>query len=467
MINTSAFAKTLNKKPVAVFGLGLSGLSVVRALVAAKVPVIAWDDNPGQRAQAQAAGAELRDLVQSGLEGCACLVLAPGIPLHRPVPHPVVLQAQAAGIEIIGDLEIFHRSHHDRTVIGITGTNGKSTTTALIGHVLKEGGIKNAVGGNIGKAALDLMPPPKDGVVVLEISSYQMDLCPTFRPHTSILLNVTPDHIDRHGSLDSYAASKARIFEGPGVAICGIDDAPSKAICEAVKAKGQRKVLPISVGQKAGGGVYVLNGRIIDDIEGYADDVGEAGNFIHLPGVHNQQNICAAYAAARVQGLRPDVILEATKTYPGLPHRQFLVRTINGVAYVNDSKATNADAAAKALTCYQNIYWIAGGRPKEGGLNGLESYMPRVKRAFLIGEAMKDFGAWLDKLGVIHSDCRTLDVAVLDAHRTAQAARGEPGGTGTVLLSPACASWDQFRNFEHRGEAFTALVSALDEDIAA
>ncbi len=435
------FATSIKDRPVAVFGLARSGLSAVRALKRAEVNVFAWDDDAKGRKLAEEAGALVVPLVADNLKDCAFLLLSPGVPLHYPEPHPVVKAARDAGIEIICDIELFSRIYDNIRTIGITGTNGKSTTTALIHHILKSAGRPTVMGGNIGVPVFDLEIKDKP-FVVLELSSYQLDLCPTFRPEISVLLNITPDHIDRHGTLENYAASKARIFEGQGVAIISTDDAPSRKIVEQVKAKTHRLVIPISMQDK---------------------EVEKLKNNMILKGEHNYQNALAAYHACRAAALSEEEILEGLRTFPGLVHRQFPVRTIGNVTYINDSKATNADAASKALVSYDNIYLVAGGRPKEGGLNGLENLMSRVKESFLIGEAMDDFASWMKKNGVKHQKNKTLDVAVLAAHRSAQT---DPAAA-VVLLSPACASWDQFSSYEERGDVFARLVNSLEESAAA
>ncbi len=466
MINLSSFVRSLNGKPVAVFGLGLSGIASAKALMKGGAEVVAWDDNDERRAFAEKENIPVLNFIATGLTGYAALVLAPGVPLHFPTPHPAAARAREAGIEIIGDLEILHSANHDLETVGITGTNGKSTTTALIAHVLQAAGRESIAAGNIGVPVLEMPLPKKDGVIVLEISSYQMDLCSTFRPDISILLNISPDHIERHGSIDNYAAAKERIFEGNGVAICSVDDAYCAAIFEKLK-NGARKAIPISVKKEVAGGVYSKDNILFDHLGTEKIEIGKISDIAFLPGLHNQQNICASYAALRMLGLNAEEILEHIKTYPGLPHRQFLARVINGVSYINDSKATNAEAATTALSCYHNIYWIVGGRAKEGGLHGVEPYVDRIRHAYVIGEAMEDIAKWLHKAGIPYTKSISLDMAVLEAHRTAQNNRGEPGPAGTVLLSPACSSFDQFRNFEHRGETFTALVESLSEDVDA
>jgi UDP-N-acetylmuramoylalanine--D-glutamate ligase len=467
MIKTDAFIESLNGKPVAVFGLGLSGLSSAKALIASGGDVIAWDDDAEKRAKAEKEGITLHDFTVSGVSQCAALVLAPGIPLRFPQPHPVVQRATEAEIEIIGDLEILHRTGHGRETIGITGTNGKSTTTALISHILKEVKIDVLMAGNIGKPVLEQTLPAKDGIIALEISSYQIDLCPTFRPNISVLLNITPDHLDRHGGMEGYIAAKEKIFEGNGVAVCGVDDTYTLAVFEKIQKAGLRKSIPVSVKKEITGGVYAKDGKLFDAIGEETREISGIADFPSLPGLHNQQNICAAYAVCRHLGISPQEIIDHIKTYPGLPHRQQLVRIINGIAYINDSKATNADSAARAVSCYGNIYLIAGGQAKEGGLSALEPYHEKIRHIFLIGEAMDEFAKWCDNTAIPYTRSISLDVAVLEAHRTAQANRGQPGGAGTVLLSPGCASWDQFNSFEHRGDVYTTLVNSLSEDVIA
>lgn len=460
MIDTTKFVETLQGKPVAVLGIGLSGLSTVKALLAAGADVVAWDDDETNRTKAKEAGARVDDLAHASFDNIGALILAPGIPLHFPEPHPVAQKARQAGVEIIGDLEVLHRSGHGLKTIGITGTNGKSTTTALVGHILSSAGIACVVGGNIGKPVLEF-DLPDNGVIVLEISSYQMDLCPTFRPDISVMLNVTPDHLERHGSLEGYAASKQRVFEGEGVAICGVDDALSSAMHDKNIHTGIRKSIPVSVTKTLKDGIYAANGKLMDASEGDAVEITDISTMMTLRGVHNHQNVCAAYAVCRAIGIDTLTFVEHAKTFPGLPHRQLLIRTVNGVAYVDDSKATNAEATSKALASFNNVYLIAGGRPKEGGLEGLQPLLDRIRHVYLIGESADDFSRWLTNYSVPNTISGTIDIAVIEAHAAAQHARGEPGGAGTVLLSPACASWDQFRSYEHRGKVFAEIVNNL------
>jgi UDP-N-acetylmuramoylalanine--D-glutamate ligase len=471
MIDTKPFVQTLDGKPVAVLGLGLSGLATAKALLAGGAKVIGWDDKEETRIAAEREGIPLFDFVFGGLDGYAALVMAPGIPLTHPEPHPAAVKAKDANVEILGDIEILHRCHNGLKIVGITGTNGKSTTTALITHILNAYGNNALMGGNIGKPVLALDLTPNIDTLVLEISSYQMDLCPTWRPDIAVLLNITPDHLERHGSLEGYASAKERMLEGSGVAVIGVDDAPSLAIHDRAVKSGTRDIIPISVKKEAIDGVYIKDGALIDAINVTGSHkqphtVGPVTDLPTLPGLHNQQNLCAAYAVCYTLQVPPADIVEHARSYAGLPHRQKNVRVINGVRYVNDSKATNYEATEKALLCYGNIYLVAGGLPKDGGLKGIELQTDRIRHVFLIGQAADDFAKFLHKVGIPHTLCHTLDVAVLAAHHMAQSDRGAPGGAGTVLLSPACASWDQFKSFEHRGDTFETLVNALSEEIA-
>lgn len=442
MIDVSKFVQALGGKPVAVFGLGISNLAAIQALVAADAKVHAWDDKDERRIAAQELGAESVDFLSDDVDlgAYGCFLLAPGVPLTHN-PHLLVQKAQAAGCEILCDIEILHRSGHGRRTIGITGTNGKSTTTALIGHILNECGVQAAVGGNIGTAALALEMPPEDGVFVLELSSFQLDLCSRFAPDIAVLLNITPDHLDRHGDMAGYVAAKKRIFRGAGEAVIGTDDAETKAVLEAVTADGARHVIAVSAEDEAVAGLDVPT----------------------LAGRHNRQNMAAALSVARLCGIADEDAIAAIRSFPGLPHRQFLVRKIGAVSYINDSKATNGDAAATALVCYQNIHWILGGKPKATGLHGLEMFAPHIARAYLIGTATHEFAVWCEVNGIDYEVCDTMDRAVATAHKDAQEAALESHEARVVLLSPACASFDQFTGFEQRGDVFTALVNDLRE----
>lgn len=462
--STLDFGFLRGQAPVAVLGLGKSGMATVAALQASGVDVAAWDDQPAGRDAAKAQGATLVDLHRADLTEMQFLVLAPGIPLHFPTPHPVVLRAKAAGCAIIGDIELLYRAEPEARYIGITGTNGKSTTTSLIGHILAEAGMRIAVGGNLGTPVLTFPPLGAAGAYVLEMSSYQLDLLDTLVFDAAVLLNITPDHLDRHGGMDGYIAAKERIFSGQTgqqAAIVGIDSAPSREVAERLAALDHARLIPISVEAAAPKGISVVDGWLVDDLDGQAVREIDLKTIRRLPGRHNWQNAAAAWAVARVSGIAKPVIAAALQSFPGLVHRQQLVRTIGNVAFVDDSKATNVDAAEKALTSYDRIYWIAGGRAKEGGFAPLEPFLSSVVHSFLVGEAAAELATWLDgKVPV--TTVGTIDRAVAAAYAMAAA----DGQGGVVLLSPACASFDQFPNFEVRGRFFVAAVNALPGDIA-
>ncbi len=446
---------TFRGESVAVLGLARSGLVAAQALRRGGARVMAWDDAAPKREAAAAAGVPLVDLATADLSAVRALVLSPGIPHTHPAPHPVAARARAAGAEIIGDIELLARSRREARYVGITGTNGKSTTTSLIGHILKEAGKRAEVGGNLGIPALSLAPLGSDGIYVLEMSSYQLELTPSLTFDVAVLLNITPDHLDRHGGMAGYIAAKRRIFDRqrpPQLAVVGMDDAYCREIAHGIPAT--RRL--ISAAAPVPAGVYVVDGRLID--EGEANDpLIDLRQVPRLPGRHNWQNAAAAFAASRHLGVDKATALAALKSFPGLAHRQELIATIEGVRYVNDSKATNADAAATALACYDGVYWIAGGLPKEGGIGSLTSYFPRIRHAFLIGEAANAFAATLDR-AVPFTQCGDLARAVAAAR---EAALADKGKAPVVLLSPACASFDQFANFEERGDTFRRLVAAL------
>jgi UDP-N-acetylmuramoylalanine--D-glutamate ligase len=452
---------SISPRPVAVLGLGRSGLATARALLAGGNTCWAWDDSPEVRAAAEAHGVAPTDLTRCDMSETDTLVLSPGIPHTFPAPHPVVALARAAGCEVIGDGELLARVLPDAGYVGITGTNGKSTTTALIGHILKAAGRDCEVGGNLGVPVLELRPLGADGIYVLEMSSYQLELVHSLTFRVAVLLNITPDHLERHGGIDNYIDAKRVIFRGQGptaTAVVGIDDEPCREICAALNTKGGPMVVPVSGSRRVSGGVFAVAGKLYDDTRGgEASPILDLAETRALPGEHNAQNAAAAYATARAVGVDPETACAAIRTFPGLAHRQEVVGTVNGVTYVNDSKATNPDAAARALACYQTIYWIAGGRPKQGPLTALDPYLGRVRHAFLIGEATEAFADALDGHMPV-TRAGTLGTTVAAA-RTAAESDGVPGAV--VLLSPACASFDQFRNFEVRGDTFRGLVEDL------
>ncbi|MEY3292888.1 MAG: hypothetical protein RJB12_659, partial [Pseudomonadota bacterium] len=435
---------------VAVFGLGRSGITAARALHAGGAIPILWDDGVSGRMQAEAEGFAVEDLSRADWSQFAALVLSPGAPLTHPKPHWTVDRAKAAGVEIIGDIELFARAMA-RTpgtvrpkVIAITGTNGKSTTTALIGWVLKQAGLKVAVGGNIGIGVLALPAPAEVGVYVIEVSSYQLDLTTGFAPDVAILTNISPDHLDRHGGMEGYVAAKARIFAHAGLSLVGVDEEWGKGI--AATLTGARTVS--TSGTSAD--ITASDGRL--RAEGETIDLAAARS---LPGRHNAQNAAFAYAAARAVGVPHDAAVEGLMTFPGLAHRMEHVATLGKVRFINDSKATNADAARQALSSYERSFWIAGGRAKAGGIDELEDLFPRVVEAFLIGESAGPFAARLGDTP--HRISGDMASAVQAAAEAAVAS----GREAVVLLSPAAASFDQYPDFEARGEAFRAAVLNL------
>jgi len=445
----------------AVLGLGKSGLATAASLRASKADVIVWDDKEESRIEAEKAGYIVADLMKADLIGYKALVLAPGIPLTHPKPHPVVLRCHTAKVPVIGDIELLFRACPTATYVGITGTNGKSTTTALIGHILKKAGRKVQVGGNLGTAVLSLQPLGGDGIYVLELSSYQLDLIQQNLIRVAVLLNITPDHLDRHGDMNGYIAAKKRIISkaNPQTLILGTDEPETKAILQQIKKEKHLLIEEISVEHPVQSGIETAGSIMVAHRLTGSKNIIDMATLPSLPGKHNWQNACAAFAATRALGLMFDQIEQGLKTFPGLDHRQQLIAEIKGVRFINDSKATNADAASKALACYDDIYWIIGGKAKEGGLNGLESFVPRLRHAFLIGVASDEFAQWCDQNKVPCTASKTLDVATKQAANMAWKQK-KPGSV--VLLSPACASFDQFANFEERGNQFAEQVRQLE-----
>ncbi|MET3413341.1 UDP-N-acetylmuramoyl-L-alanine--D-glutamate ligase [Methylobacterium sp. 1030] len=444
-------------KTVALFGLGGSGLATALALKAGGAGVQAWDDNADSLARAREAGIETRDLRAADWSAFAAFVLSPGVPLTHPEPHWSVRLARDAGVEIIGDIELFCRERRAQApgapFVAITGTNGKSTTTALIAHVLAQGGRDVQMGGNIGTAILSLEPPAADRVHVIEMSSFQIDLTPSLDPSVGVLMNITPDHLDRHGTMEQYAAIKERLIQGAGLAVVGVDDAPSRAIADRRGADLVRVHVPH--GDVLCTDALTVRDGIVREPDGTAlADVNGIGS---LRGAHNWQNAAVAVAVARALDLSPEQIQAGLTSFPGLPHRMEEVGRRGHVLFVNDSKATNADSTEKALTAFRDIHWILGGKAKEGGIFPLVPYFERVAHAYLIGAASDAFAATLEG-AVPYTRCETLENAVPKAAENA-AASGAP--EPVVLLSPACASYDQFRNFEIRGNRFRELVQAL------
>jgi UDP-N-acetylmuramoylalanine--D-glutamate ligase len=457
-------------KKVAVFGLARTGLAAARALAAGGADVVVWDENDAARAAAKAEGFALEDLQGADWTTLAALVLSPGVPLTHPAPHWTVEKAKAAGVPIMGDIELFARSvaaappHKRPKIVAITGTNGKSTTTALIGHVCRQAGRDVRIGGNIGVGVLGLEDMHGGAVYVLELSSYQLDLTSSLKPDVAIILNISPDHLERHGDMAGYVAAKKRILlnQGKGdTAVVGVDDEWCQQIVTEITAANRRTIVPISARRSMGRGVYALQGMLYDATGERVTEICDLTRAVSLPGRHNWQNAAAAYAAARALGLSEQAAAQGLMSFPGLAHRMETVGAIGRVRFVNDSKATNADAARQALASYPKVYWIAGGQPKAGGIESLKDLFGHVAKAYLIGDAQDEFAATLGRRPP-HVRSGTMDAAVRAAFDDARAS----GEDAIVLLSPACASFDQFADFEDRGEAFRAAVHHLTAPVA-
>jgi UDP-N-acetylmuramoylalanine--D-glutamate ligase len=445
---------------VAILGLGKSGRSVARSLLAAEAHVLAWDDQSEARDVAREEGIPLVDFQSLDWKTIDHLILSPGIPHHYPAPHPFVAQAQAVGLRPLSDLEILCQSQPQAGYVGITGTNGKSTTTTLIGHILKESGAKVEVGGNLGIPVMELNPLQKDGLYVLEVSSYQLETSPSLHFNVSVLLNITPDHLERHGGMEGYIAAKELIYKNSlshDTLVISVDDLPCLTIYEQLKASGQVRLLPISTCKVLADGIYVKEGILYEK----SQPTLNLKEMHRLKGQHNWQNIAAAYGALRSLGCEAERIVQSIESFPGLAHRQQVIAHHQNVTFVNDSKATNAEAVAKALACYQEVplYWIVGGRPKEGGITSLKAYFSTLEHAFLYGEAASSFALTLEGR-VPYTVCKTLEEAV---EKASSLAFHDQKPEAVVILSPACASFDQFRDFEVRGEAFCAYVEEAIE----
>ncbi|WP_374636463.1 UDP-N-acetylmuramoyl-L-alanine--D-glutamate ligase [Paracoccus sp. (in: a-proteobacteria)] len=458
----------VENQTIAVLGLGRSGRATAAALAEGGAHVVVWDDGADTREQAQADGMTVLDLTRdANWDGISALISSPGIPHLYPKPHPVIAKAYELGVPVDNDIGLFFRSfairdweQFDTTprVIAITGSNGKSTTTALIHHILKECGRPTQIGGNIGTGVLSLDPAHDGEVVVLELSSYQTDLARALTPDIAVFTNLSPDHLDRHGGPGGYFAAKRRLFAegGPDRAIIGVDEPEGRYLADQLAmGPADDRVIRISSGsrlERFGWSVFARKGFLSEYRKGRQVASLDLREVTGLPGEHNHQNAAAAYAATRSLGLAPREIERAFHSFQGLPHRSQTVAEIDGVRWVNDSKATNVDAAAKALTAFQRIRWIAGGMGKDGGIEALAPHLGQVVKAYLIGHSARDFALQIGQTP--YEIAETMDQAVARAHAEAQ-----PGET--VLLAPAAASFDQYPNFEKRGEHFTALVQAL------
>jgi UDP-N-acetylmuramoylalanine--D-glutamate ligase len=453
---------------VAVLGLGRSGLATAHALAAGGAEPLLWDDSPEARAKAEAEGFALTDLSrQAAFDGVAALVVSPGIPHLYPAPNRIIARALDLGVPVDNDIGLFFRSFATPAwddfetaprVVTVTGSNGKSTTTALIHHILQVAGRPCQMAGNIGKGVLSIDPARDGEVVVLELSSYQTDLARALTPDIAVFTNLSPDHLDRHNGMGGYFAAKRRLFAegGPDRAVVGVDEVEGRFLAnQMAEGPADDRVIRISSATKLEGfgwSVFARKGFLAEWRKGRQVAAIDLRGMSGLPGAHNHQNACAAYAACRSLGLAPKLIEQALQSFAGLPHRSQLVGERAGVRFVNDSKATNVDSAAKALQAFPRIRWIAGGMGKEGGIAALEPHLSSVVKAYLIGHSARDFALQIG--ATPHEICETMARAVARAAEEAEA--GE-----VVLLAPAAASFDQYPNFEKRGEDFTAQVKAL------
>jgi UDP-N-acetylmuramoylalanine--D-glutamate ligase len=454
---------------IAVLGLGRSGLTAARALKAGGAEPLCWDDGPAGRDKAAAEGFALADPTRPGtLDGVAALVTSPGIPHLYPAPHPAIAAALEAGVPVDNDIGLFFRSlalqswdqfETPPRVVAVTGSNGKSTTSALIAHVLEAAGRPVQLAGNIGRGVLDIDPPEDGAVVVLELSSYQTELARALTPDIAVFTNLSPDHLDRHGGMGGYFAAKRRLFAegGPDRAVIGVDEAEGRFLAnQLAEGPGDDRVIRVSAAQRLDGpgwSVVARKGWLSEMRKGRQVASIDLRGVRGLPGAHNHQNACAAFAVARALGLAPRQIEQALHAFAGLPHRSQIVAEAAGVTFVNDSKATNVDAAARALQAFDRIRWICGGLEKEGGFDLMRPHYGRVARAYVIGREAAAFALHLGT-GVEAEVCGTMEVAVARA-----AAEAQPGDT--VLLAPAAASFDQYDNFERRGEHFAAEVARV------
>jgi UDP-N-acetylmuramoylalanine--D-glutamate ligase len=459
-------------RQVALFGLGAMGLATARALMAGGAAITAWDDAEEARVRAIAEGMNVADLSVADWRRFDALILTPGAALTHPVPHWTVERAQAAGVEIVGDLELFCREREARApaavFVAVTGTNGKSTTSALIAHILREAGKEPELGGDVGQPILSLAPPDDERIHIVEVSSFQIDLAPSLAPTIGLLLNLSPDHLDRHGSMERYAALKERVPANAEVALVGVDDAYCHAIGAKLIARAAegRRVAPISAERILDWGFYAEGDEILyraaGDPEIQTESLGALPKARGLSGALNRQNAIFAAAACWELGVLDEEIARGLASFPGLPHRLESVGKMGRVLFINDSKATNAAATAQALAEFSEIFWIVGGKPKHGGIEPLRPFFPRIAKAYLIGEATDEFAETLEGY-VPFERCGALSIATERAASDAEAsAAREP----VVLLSPACASFDQFVNFEARGDRFREIakkLAALDQ----
>ena len=452
------------RKSFGVFGLGVSGMATCEALSASGAVVYSWDEN--KAACEKTSGTEFRAEHPKNWpwKDLSAVIVSPGVPLTHPKPHPVVRKARLEKLPVIGDIELFAQAINTMAprerarVCAITGSNGKSTTTALITHTLNSFGEDAFMGGNIGDPILSLPEPDRHTIYVIELSSFQLDLTYSLRADAAVMLNISPDHLDRHGSMDAYVQSKKRIFRNQtedDLAIVGVDDSYGEAIFTELTAKGRTNLTPLSAGATLGRGVYVLGGQVFYNFDGKTACAGDANELSGLRGLHNQQNIAASVAACRHFGVEPSLAIKSAHNFGGLAHRMEEVGRAGAVTFINDSKATNANAAMNAISAFDDVYWIAGGQSKEGGIGELRDRLSDVKGAYFYGAAAAEFKAQIGDAAPtrVYKD---LDKALAAAYKDAMANKG-----GAVLLSPACASFDQFKNFEDRGDTFRRLVGEI------
>ena len=467
MIDLSPIKDQIADRYLAVFGLGISGLSVIRACLAAEIKVLAWDENAERREDARQVGAEVVDLNTCKMGDIAFLILSPSIPLTHPKPHPIAQRFSEYAVPIIGDIALFQMAKPEAKIIGVTGTNGKSTTTALLHHILSENGLDAEMGGNIGIPVMDLPDMPDENnkaYYIFELSSYQLDLNPHFGPQIAVLLNISADHLERHGGITGYVASKSHIFDHAHDAVLATDDKYTQKIAKKFSGTYPSTYCHVvATRQICPSGISVNDqGILMDQTHSAPLPILDMKELKILSGRHNWQNVAAAYATCRLLHITANDIANCVKTFPGLAHRQEFVGTYQNVTYINDSKATNDDAAAVALNTYDNIYWVAGGQAKKGGFKACAEYIDNIHGGYAYGQDQDDIAAFLQSHD---KPCQKFDTLVQATEKAHQDANQEmlknQHSTATILLAPACASWDQFKNFEIRGDAFKTCVTKL------
>lgn len=459
----------LLNKTVAILGLGKTGMAVARELKLRGVHVIAWDDKEVLRKEAEGLHVTIKDLRNVDFSDVELLVISPGIPHTYPEPHPVAKLAKESGVKIVSDVELFVSTYKKAKYIGITGTNGKSTTTALVYHILKENGIPCAIGGNFGIPVFDLPILDNNGYYVFEMSSYQIELSPSIDFDVAVLLNITPDHLSRHNGMEGYVNVKKSIFNRKSKKNCinvvAVDDTYTKKIFnELQKTQDTSLNIPVSYSKKIENGYFVSSqGMLIDNTKNAKSEIFDLSSLDNLCGKHNWQNISAAFAVAKSVGLSNTKIINAIKTFKTLEHRIEYVGTFAGIKFIDDSKATNAESVKYAIDSMNDIYWIIGGRQKEGGISLLEPQLSNgnIKRTFVIGECEKDFYN-LTKKYMPSYRCHKLEKAVYKAFKLAlkDLKKGKVKNP-VILLSPATASFDQYKSFEERGDHFKSLFREI------